>query len=119
MRIVAGRRKYYHITNAGNEECALLKQQWAVVQRALQVLAERYTRLMVDEKGIAKGGRVMFELESQIRKMENSSVFSRNQLVMQNNEELESHLRDSIDELTERGINLEEASCSLYAAWAM
>ncbi|PKL11852.1 MAG: PadR family transcriptional regulator [Spirochaetae bacterium HGW-Spirochaetae-8] len=34
------RRKYYHITNAGNEECALLKQQWAVVQRALQVLAE-------------------------------------------------------------------------------
>jgi len=34
------RRKYYHITASGNEECALLKQQWAVVQQALQVLSE-------------------------------------------------------------------------------
>ena len=34
------RRKYYHITALGNEECTLLKQQWSVVQHALQVLSE-------------------------------------------------------------------------------
>ena len=34
------RRKYYHITDAGNEECSLLKRQWSVVQQALDRLVQ-------------------------------------------------------------------------------
>jgi len=50
----------------------------------------------------------MFELESQIRKWK-THLYSAGSIGHADIEELESHLRDSIDELTGRGINLEEA----------
>jgi hypothetical protein len=50
----------------------------------------------------------MFDLESQIRKWR-QHVQSAGSLDAQQVEELESHLRDSIDELTARGISVEEA----------
>ncbi len=50
----------------------------------------------------------MFDLESQIRKWRRH-VQSVGSLGAQDVEELESHLRDSIDELTERGVSVEEA----------
>ena len=50
----------------------------------------------------------MFDLESQIRKWRRH-VQSTGSLGVQDVEELESHLRDSIDELTERGVSVEEA----------
>jgi hypothetical protein len=50
----------------------------------------------------------MFDLESQIRKWRRH-VQSAGSLDAQHVEELESHLRDSIDELTERGVSVEEA----------
>ena len=50
----------------------------------------------------------MFELESQIRKWK-THLYSAGSIGHSDIEELESHLRDSMDELTGRGINLEEA----------
>jgi hypothetical protein len=50
----------------------------------------------------------MFDLESQIRKWRRH-VQSAGSLGAQDVEELESHLRDSIDELTGRGVSVEEA----------
>ena len=50
----------------------------------------------------------MFDLESQIRKWRRH-VQSAGTLGAQDVEELESHLRDSIDELTGRGVSVEEA----------
>jgi len=50
----------------------------------------------------------MFDLESQIRKWRRH-VQSTGSLGVQDVEELESHLRDSIDELTGRGVSVEEA----------
>jgi hypothetical protein len=50
----------------------------------------------------------MFDLESQIRKW-HRHVQSAGSLGAQDVEELESHLRDSIDELTGRGVSVEEA----------
>jgi len=50
----------------------------------------------------------MFDLESQIRKWR-THVQSTGSLGAQDVEELESHLRDSIDELTGRGVSVEEA----------
>jgi len=50
----------------------------------------------------------MFDLESQIRKWRRH-VQSAGSLDAQHVEELESHLRDSIDELTGRGVSVEEA----------
>jgi len=50
----------------------------------------------------------MFDLESQIRKWR-GHVRSTGSLRAQDVEELESHLRDSIDELTGRGVSVEEA----------
>ena len=50
----------------------------------------------------------MFELESQIRKWRRH-IQSAGSLGAQDVEELESHLRDSIDELTGRGVSVEEA----------
>jgi hypothetical protein len=50
----------------------------------------------------------MFDLESQIRKWR-QHVQSAGSLESQDVEELESHLRDSIDELTGRGVSVEEA----------
>ena len=50
----------------------------------------------------------MFDLESQIRKWRRH-VQSVGALGTQDVEELESHLRDSIDELAERGVSVEEA----------
>jgi len=50
----------------------------------------------------------MFDLESQIRKWRRH-IQSAGSLDAQHLEELESHLRDSIDELTGRGISVEEA----------
>src|SRR5512139_28577 len=50
----------------------------------------------------------MFELESQIRKWR-GHLRSSGSLREQDLEELESHLRDSIDDLTSRGITTEEA----------
>ncbi len=50
----------------------------------------------------------MFDLESQIRKWR-GHVQSTGSLGAQDVEELESHLRDSIDELTGRGVSVEEA----------
>ncbi|MBC8450997.1 hypothetical protein H8D73_02155, partial [bacterium] len=50
----------------------------------------------------------MFDLESQIRKWRRH-VQSAGSLGAQDVEELESHLRDSIDELAERGVSVEEA----------
>jgi len=52
--------------------------------------------------------RTMFDLESQIRKWRRHTQ-SAGSLGAQDVEELESHLRDTIDELTERGVNVEEA----------
>jgi len=52
--------------------------------------------------------RKMFDLESQIRKWR-QHVQSAGSLDAQHVEELESHLRDSIDELTGRGVSVEEA----------
>ncbi|MCF7945969.1 MAG: PadR family transcriptional regulator [Spirochaetia bacterium] len=34
------RRKYYHITASGEEECGRLISQWSVVEKALQILLE-------------------------------------------------------------------------------
>ena len=51
---------------------------------------------------------MMFDLESQIRKWR-SHVQAAGTLGAQDVEELESHLRDSIDELTGRGVSVEEA----------
>ena len=50
----------------------------------------------------------MFELESQIRKWR-GHMRSSGSLGEQDLEELESHLRDSIDDLTSRGVTTEEA----------
>jgi hypothetical protein len=50
----------------------------------------------------------MFDLESQIRKWR-QHVQSTGSVGAQDVEELESHLRDSIDELTARGVSVEEA----------
>ena len=50
----------------------------------------------------------MFELESQVRKWR-SHLRASGSLSEQDLEELESHLRDSIDDLTSRGITTEEA----------
>lgn len=50
----------------------------------------------------------MFDLESQIRKWRRH-VQSAGSLGVQDVEELESHLRDSIDELTGHGVSVEEA----------
>ena len=50
----------------------------------------------------------MFDLESQIRKWK-THLFSAGSIGYNDIEELESHLRDSIDELSEQGINTEEA----------
>ena len=50
----------------------------------------------------------MFDLESQIRKWKNH-VYSTGTISYNDMEELESHLRDSIDDLGERGISLEES----------
>ncbi len=50
----------------------------------------------------------MFDLESQIRKWRRH-VQSAGSLGVQDAEELESHLRDTIDELTGRGVSVEEA----------
>jgi len=50
----------------------------------------------------------MFDLESQIRKWR-GHINSTGSLGAQDVEELESHLRDSIDELTGRGVSAEEA----------
>ncbi len=50
----------------------------------------------------------MFELESQVRKWR-GHLRSSGSLSEQDLEELESHLRDSIDDLTSRGITTEEA----------
>lgn len=50
----------------------------------------------------------MFELESQVRKWR-GHLRSSGSLGEQDLEELESHLRDSIDDLTSRGVTIEEA----------
>ncbi|MDD3904714.1 MAG: permease prefix domain 1-containing protein [Sphaerochaeta sp.] len=50
----------------------------------------------------------MFDLESQIRKWK-THLFSTGSIGYNDIEELESHVRDSIDELSEQGINTEEA----------
>ncbi|MBD3349255.1 MAG: DUF4153 domain-containing protein [Candidatus Eisenbacteria bacterium] len=52
--------------------------------------------------------QMMFDLESQIRKWRRH-IQSTGSLGAQDVEELESHLRDGIDELTGRGVNVEEA----------
>ncbi|MHC1692463.1 MAG: permease prefix domain 1-containing protein [Sphaerochaetaceae bacterium] len=50
----------------------------------------------------------MFDLETQVRKWKNH-LFSAGAIGYSDVEELESHLRDSIDELMERGVSAEEA----------
>jgi hypothetical protein len=50
----------------------------------------------------------MFDLESQIRKWK-THVYSAGSISQIDIEELESHLRDSMDELSERGLSTEEA----------
>ncbi|MEA5031746.1 MAG: permease prefix domain 1-containing protein [Sphaerochaeta sp.] len=50
----------------------------------------------------------MFDLESQIRQWK-THVYSTGSIGQNDMEELESHLRDSMDELTDRGLSTEEA----------